>query len=79
MKTRPPCSSASQLGSQQAANARRQADAVAPAKQAWAGKYAADLLEIIDWSMQLDHLKRPQSVLALQKALLGDPPNRRTG
>ena len=63
----------------QAANARRQADAVAPAKQAWAGKYAADLLEIIDWSMQLDHLKRPQSVLALQKALLGDPPNRRTG
>ena len=63
----------------QAANARRQADAVAPAKQAWAGKYAADLLEIIDWSMQLDHLKRPQSVLALQKALLGDPPSRRTG
>ena len=63
----------------QAANARRQADAVAPAKQAWAGKYAADLLEIIDWSMQLDHLKRPQSVLALQKALLGDSPNRRTG
>ena len=63
----------------QAANARRQADAVAPAKQAWAGKYAADLLEIIDWSMQLDHLKRPQSVLALQKALLGEAPNRRTG
>ena len=63
----------------QAANARRQADAVAPAKQAWAGKYAADLLEIIDWSMQLDHLKRPQSVRALQKALLGEAPDRRTG
>jgi serine/threonine protein kinase len=63
----------------QAANARRQADAVAPAKKAWAGKYAADLLEIIDWSMQLDHLKRPQSVRALQKALLGEAPNRRTG
>src|SRR6185295_9108690 len=67
----------------QPANARRQGDAVAPAKQAWAGKYAADLLEIIDWAMQLDHLKRPQSVLALQKALLGEmrgePPNRRTG
>src|SRR6185436_2307911 len=43
----------------QPANARRQGDAVAPAKQAWAGKYAADLLEIIDWTMQLDHLKRP--------------------
>ena len=63
----------------QPANARRQGDAVAPAKQAWAGKYAADLLEIIDWTMQLDHLKRPQSVLALQKALLGEAPGRRTG
>jgi hypothetical protein len=52
---------------------------VAPAKQAWAGKYAADLLEIIDWAMQLDHLKRPQSVLALQKALLGEASHRRTG
>jgi len=63
----------------QPANARRQGDAVAPAKQAWAGKYAADLLEIIDWAMQLDHLKRPQSVLALQKALLGEASHRRTG
>jgi serine/threonine protein kinase len=63
----------------QPANARRQGDAVVPAKQAWAGKYAADLLEVIDWTMQLDHLKRPQSVLALQKALLGEAPNRRTG
>src|SRR6185295_17301222 len=41
----------------QPANARRQGDAVVPAKQAWAGKYAADLLEVIDWTMQLDHLK----------------------
>jgi serine/threonine protein kinase len=63
----------------QPASARRQGDAVAPAKQAWAGKYAADLLEIIDWAMQLDHLKRPQSVLALQKALLGEASHRRTG
>ena len=63
----------------QAANARRQGDAVAPARQAWAGKYAADLLEIVDWTLQLDHLKRPQSVLALQKALLGEAPDRRTG
>ena len=50
-----------------------------PAKQAWAGKYSADLLEVIDWCMRLDHLKRPQSVLALQKALLGETPNRRPG
>jgi serine/threonine protein kinase len=56
----------------QPANARKQADAVVPASRAWAGKYAADLLEIIDWCLRLDHLQRPQSVFALQKALLGE-------
>jgi serine/threonine protein kinase len=55
----------------QPANARKEADALVPASQAWARKYAADLLEIIDWCLQLDHLRRPQSVFALQKALLG--------
>ena len=30
------------------------------------------LLDIIDWCLRLDHLERPQSVLALQKALLGE-------
>jgi hypothetical protein len=63
----------------QAANARKAADAVVPAGRAWAGKYAADLLEIIDWCMRLDHLKRPQSVFALQKALLGEKSDRRPG
>ena len=29
------------------------------------------MLDTIDWCMRLDHLERPQSVLALQKALLG--------
>ena len=56
----------------QAGNARKAADAVVPASRAWAGKYAADLLEIIDWCLRLDHLQRPQSVFALQKALLGE-------
>jgi serine/threonine protein kinase len=56
----------------QPANARKQADALVPASRAWAGKYAADLLEIIDWCLHLDHLRRPQSVFALQKALLGE-------
>jgi serine/threonine protein kinase len=55
-----------------AANARGKADELAPATRAWAKKYDADLLEIIDWCLRLDHLKRPQSVLALQKALLGE-------
>jgi len=56
----------------QPANARKQADAVVAASRAWAGKYAADLLEIVDWCLRLDHLQRPQSVFALQKALLGE-------
>lgn len=56
----------------QPANARKEADAVVPASRAWSGKYAADLLEIIDWCLRLDHLQRPQSVFALQKALLGE-------
>lgn len=56
----------------QPANARKEADALVPASRAWARKYAADLLEIIDWCLRLDHLQRPQSVFALQKALLGE-------
>jgi hypothetical protein len=56
----------------QPADARLENDALAPASRAFAGKYAADLLRIVDWCLQLDHLRRPQSVLALQKALLGE-------
>ena len=56
----------------QPAEARKQADALVPASRTWTGKYAADLLEIIDWCLRLDHLQRPQSVFALQKALLGE-------
>ena len=37
--------------------AHGKADAVVPASRAWAGKYAADLLEIIDWCLRLDHLQ----------------------
>src|SRR6266545_2678843 len=36
----------------------------------WNGKYSRQLLETIDWCLELDHLKRPQSVFALQKVLL---------
>ena len=58
----------------QPANARLEQDALVPASLAWADKYARELLDIVDWCLQLDHLKRPQSVLALQKALLGEKP-----
>jgi serine/threonine protein kinase len=63
----------------QPANARLEEDLVAPAGRAWAGKYAPDLLEIVDWCLRLDHLQRPQSVFALQKALLGEKLDHRPG
>jgi serine/threonine protein kinase len=63
----------------QPANARLEEDLMVPARRAWPGKYSAELLDIVDWCLQLDHLKRPQSVLALQKALLGEKPDYRSG
>ena len=56
----------------QAANARLEKDTLVPARRAWAGRYSAELLDTVDWCMRLDHLERPQSVFALQKALLGE-------
>lgn len=53
----------------QAANLRLEEDNQAAAKKIWGGKYSNRLLEIIDWCLHLDHLERPQSVFALQKAL----------
>jgi len=59
----------------QRADERLEQDLLVPASKAFAGKYAAELLKIADWCLQLDHLRRPQSVLALQKALLGEEPD----
>jgi serine/threonine protein kinase len=63
----------------QRADARLENDLVTPASRAFAGRYAPELLEIVDWCLRLDHLERPQSVLALQKVLLGEPPRHRPG
>jgi len=63
----------------QAAHERLQKDELKPARRAWADKYSALLLDIIDWCLRLDHLERPQSVLALQKALLGEKQPEHTG
>ena len=51
---------------------RQEKDRLVPARKAWAGKYSAELLDTIDWCLRLDHLERPQSVFALQKALAGE-------
>ena len=54
------------------ATQRIEKDKMTSARKGWAGKYSVDLLDTIDWCLRLDHLERPQSVFALQKALLGE-------
>ena len=51
---------------------RVEKDKMTSARKGWSGKYSADLLDTIDWCLRLNHLERPQSVFALQKALLGE-------
>src|SRR2546429_552483 len=54
----------------QAADNRAEKDRYVSAAKMWDGKYSRQLLETIDWCLELDHMKRPQSVFALQKVLL---------
>jgi serine/threonine protein kinase len=53
----------------QAADQRAEKDQYVSATKLWKKKYSLQLLETIDWCLELDHLKRPQSVFALQKVL----------
>ena len=55
------------------ADQRIKQDKLAPAIKLGQGIYSRQLLEVIDWCMHLDHMRRPQSVLSLQKALLFEP------
>ncbi len=57
-----------------AANQRIKNDLLVPAVKLGKDKYSQDLLEIIDNCLDLDYLKRPQSVFSLQKALLEPTP-----
>jgi serine/threonine protein kinase len=57
-----------------AAEERLEKDRHVPARKAGAGRFSEELLDIVDWCLRLDHLERPQSVFALQKALLGEKP-----
>lgn len=61
------------LSAPQAADQRQEKDSLVPAMVRWEGKYSDQLLETIDWCMCLNHLYRPQSVFALQKALTETP------
>ena len=53
----------------QAADSRVEKDRLIPAMVRWEGEYSDQLLETIDWCLCLNHMYRPQSVFALQKAL----------
>ena len=55
-----------------AAGLRMDADILEPAQRRWARIYSTQLLEVIDWCMQLPVEARPQSVHALQKVLNGE-------
>ncbi|MBL8385405.1 MAG: serine/threonine protein kinase [Burkholderiales bacterium] len=54
----------------QAADQRLEKDRMQPVARTFKGKYSKELLEIIDWCLDMDHLKRPQSVFSLQKAIV---------
>jgi serine/threonine protein kinase len=53
----------------QAADSRLEKDILVPAMVRWERQFSDQLLETIDWCLCLNHLYRPQSVFALQKAL----------
>jgi serine/threonine protein kinase len=54
----------------QAADQRLEKDRMQPVVKTFKAKYSRELLEIIDWCLEMDHLKRPQSVFSLQKAIV---------
>ncbi|MGH8670850.1 MAG: serine/threonine protein kinase [Burkholderiales bacterium] len=57
----------------QPADARLKADKLIPAASQWHKHVSIQLLNTIDWCLNLDYMKRPQSVFALQKALMEAP------
>jgi serine/threonine protein kinase len=65
----------------QAADERMKKDTLIPAMVQWEGQFSDRMLEIIDWCLNLNHLYRPQSVFALQKALVETvtPPTPKAG
>ncbi len=54
----------------QGADMREKEDQLRPAVEAWRGRFTDQLLVTIDQCLELDPLKRPQSVYSLQKSLL---------
>ena len=59
----------------QAADARMEDDKMTSATKLWPGQYTEQLLQLIDQCIELDYMKRPQSVFALQKELVREVPD----
>ena len=53
----------------QSSDRRLEGDTLTPAVKRWEKRYSRQLLETIDWCLQLDHGARPQSVFLLQRKL----------
>lgn len=56
------------------AEERMEKDRFVSSRRAAGGRFSRELLDTVDWCLQMDHLERPQSVFALQKSLLGEKP-----
>ena len=56
----------------EAADRRVREDHYESATGLWEGRYSRALLETIDWCLEMDPQRRPHSVFALQKVLLGE-------
>lgn len=57
------------------ATKRREKDSMRPAVTAFKKAYSQELLKIVDWTMELDPMLRPQNVDLLLKALSNVPPH----
>lgn len=56
------------------ADDRAKQESLSPLSKLQGGRYSAQLLGLVDWCLHLDPLERPQSVYALQKALMQKAP-----
>ncbi|MEN9358425.1 MAG: hypothetical protein RL695_2596, partial [Pseudomonadota bacterium] len=54
------------------ADRRAKGERLISAQERWRKDYSPQLLELIDWSLNLPIAERPQSVFALQKVLNGE-------
>ncbi|MDR0587653.1 MAG: serine/threonine protein kinase [Burkholderiales bacterium] len=57
----------------QSADARLKEDHLITATKLWSGRYSNSMLQMIDSCLELDPLRRPQSLLSLQKILVTTP------